>query len=555
MRWRTALRRCARALGRWCRLGSRDYSDRRRRHGRRGLQFLARGIVERLARLRRQLLLLRRKTGVRRGRSGAHDHRPLEYAGRRLAALGGRATHAPLGRSDWRNHRHRRAHDHFLGDPYRGPRYRLRLHERGCRDGDHRARHLLVGVDDVGHVRVVVVVVDDGVVDHRVAAVDVLEIAAAYRIGRSIHVARTEREPGDAADVAAGDRELEIGAAHERNQRRGVIGSGARRTRDPTPGSAEIRPASVMGHGETPGRVIHPRPAPGIDPRPMSVAVGGPIGTHAARDPDVAVGRVGAPGAVRIQVLIADHVLRYIAGGGRAVVAAVAIARPAIEFIEARRVEVLVLAQAGPCKAIRLPRVDDIRRVFAVHLTLSLAHDDRRGVAIGIHFDPVFAGLAQREGEIRRVDLEQLVGFEAAHADVQFALRQLQLGDAVVEVEHRYCGTGIHADHRRADLDLGARTRVRPEAVAGGHRPVDAGLHPVVLAGGRETDRAGHVAEARDARGRVRVGPTAEREDRGTGHEGECENAERLHLHDDSLRQRDLEYDAPTGPVSVRSRT
>ena len=253
----------------------------------------------------------------------------------------------------------------------------------------------------------------------------------------------------------------------------------------------------------------------------MSVAVRRPVGGHAIRDPDVAVGRVDAPGAVRIEVLVADHVRRHIAGGDRVVVAAVAIARPAIEFVEARRVDVLVLAQAGPREAIRLPRIDHVRRAFAVHLALALAHDDRRRIAVGIHLDPVFAGLPQREGEIRRVDLEHLVGLEAAHADVQRALRQLQLGDAVVEIEHGDAGAGVHANHRAADLDFGPRTRIRPEAVAGGQRPIDRGLHPIVLAGGRETDRAGHVAETRDARRRIRAGPAAEGQDGDAGHEGE----------------------------------
>jgi hypothetical protein len=131
-----------------------------------------------------------------------------------------------------------------------------------------------------------------------------------------------------------------------------------------------------------------------------------------------------------------------------------------------------------------LPRVDDIRRAFAVRLTLALAHDDRRCGSVRIHFDPVCARLPEGEGEVRRVDFEHLVLIEAAHADIQRALRQLQLGDLVVEIEDGYAGAGAHANHRAADLDFGARTRIRPEAVAGGQRPVDRGLYPVILAGG-----------------------------------------------------------------------
>ena len=154
-------------------LRRRDHFDHGRRRGRCSSQFLACGVVERSARPRCQLLLLRREPGRGRGRRGARDDGPLEHAGRRLVALCGGATNASLGRSHGGHERHRPADIHLRGDPHRRLGYRLRLHERGGRNGDDGAGHLLVGVDDIGHVRVVVIVVDDGVVDHRVAAVDV----------------------------------------------------------------------------------------------------------------------------------------------------------------------------------------------------------------------------------------------------------------------------------------------------------------------------------------------------------------------------------------------
>ena len=148
--------------------------------------------------------------------------------------------------------------------------------------------------------------------------------------------------------------------------------------------------------------------------------------------------------------------------------------------------------------------------------------------------------MPQREGEIRRVDLEHLVGLETPHADVQRALRQLQLGDPIVEIENGYGRAGVHANHRSADLDFGPRTRVRPEAVAGGQRPIDRGLDPIVLARGREADRAGRVAETRDARRRVRGCPAAAGRDGDAGHEGKSPKTEGLHRHDDSLRKSSL---------------
>ena len=168
------------------------------------------------------------------------------------------------------------------------------------------------------------------------------------------------------------------------------------------------------------------------------------------------------------------------------------------------------------------------------------AHDDVGGIAFRVYGDPVFAGLAQCKGEIRRVDLEQLVAVETPHADVQRALRQLQLCNAVVEIGHGYACKCVHPNHCAADLNLGTRTRVRPEAVAGAQWPVNPGAHPIVFTGGREADRAGCVAETCNARWRVSTGPIAEGQQRDTDHEGEGPKTERLNLHDESLRKTSL---------------
>ena len=70
------------------------------------------------------------------------------------------------------------------------------------------------------------------------------------------------------------------------------------------------------------------------------------------------------------------------------------------------------------------------------------------------------------------------------HADMQCALRQLQLSDLVIEIENGYAGPTAHADHGSADLDLGPRARLRPKAVARRQRPIDRCLYPVVLTRG-----------------------------------------------------------------------
>ena len=184
-----------------------------------------------------------------------------------------------------------------------------------------------------------------------------------------------------------------------------------------------------------------------------------------------------------------------------------------------RRRKRLVLAQARSREAIRLPRVDDIRCAFAIDLALALAHDEIRRIAFGVHANPVIAGLPHREREIRRVDLQHLTGVEAAHADVHRALRELQLRDVVVEVEHDDARAGVEAQNGAADLELGARTGIHPKTVADGQRPIDRRLDPVIFAGWRKTDSAGRVAKPYDARRRICAGPAADGQHRDTRYE------------------------------------
>ena len=285
---------------------------------------------------------MRRETGYRRRRRGACNDGPVEYLDRWPAALIGSTAHASFGRYHGRHERDRRAHRDLRRYRHRDPGYRLRLYECCRRYGDDSTRHLPVGIDDIGHVRIVVIVVDHGRVDDGVAAIDILEVTAAHSIRRPIDFARPEWEPGNATDVAAGNRQLKIISTDKRYQCRRVVSPCALRAGNPAPGAAQICPAAVVGDRVTPWRVVHPGPTPGIDPRPMSVAIRCPANGNAIRIPDVAVVCVVAPNTIGIQIFIADHVLRNVTRRGRAIVAAVAIIRPAIKFILTRHVYVIV---------------------------------------------------------------------------------------------------------------------------------------------------------------------------------------------------------------------
>ena len=216
---------------------------------------------------------------------------------------------------------------------------------------------------------------------------------------------------------------------------------------------------------------------------------------------------------------------------------AIAIDRPAIELVESRRLYISIVAQVGAGEAIRLPRVDHVRRTVSVCLAPALAHEDRCGIPGRIHFDSVLTWLPKAERKVRRVDLEHLTRIETTHMDVQGALSQFQLGDLIVEVENRYAGVGAHSDRRAADLDFCAGTCIGPKTVAIGQRPVDRCLDPIVLARGRVTDRAVDVAQTRDTRGRVGTCRAAEGEHCEAGQQRHRWPAKRLFEHDDSLRE------------------
>ncbi len=184
--------------------------------------------------------------------------------------------HAGMRRRYGRDRRHRLARNqlprHRDGVP--GNRFRAGECRRGHRG--HRSGRLAIAIDDVGDVDVVVDVVDHGGVDHRIAHVDVVEILPARRVARSIHFARSEREPADARDRTGRQRQAEAAAADEGHQRRGVHRAHGDRAGHPAPARLHVRPAAIVERREAPWRIVDPGPAPGIDPGPVPVVIRAP---------------------------------------------------------------------------------------------------------------------------------------------------------------------------------------------------------------------------------------------------------------------------------------
>ena len=275
---------------------------------------------------------------------------------------------------------------------HKRPGHRLGLCE--CLNGhcNHGTRYLLVRIDDLGNVGDVGGVVDDRgvgadvgrVVDvrdgrrgnHRITAIDVVEIVPADRVGRLVNLSRREREPPYCGSEGTADRrrDLKVLALHKRDQGRRINRPLPWRTGHPAPSSADVRPAAIVRHRKTPGRIVDPRPAPGVNPGPVAVAIRSPVGGHVVRRPDAAVRPVGTPSAIGIEVFVADHFRGYIACGLRIVATAVAIRRPMVQVVIAPPVQCFIVRQSGAVKPIALPRGYGIRRPFAIHLGSTTLH-------------------------------------------------------------------------------------------------------------------------------------------------------------------------------------
>ncbi len=366
--------------------------------------------------------------------------------------------HALLERRDCDNVCNRCASRHFIRYLHDGLGDRLRLHESLHRYRDDGTCNMLIDIGDVSDIgRDVGCVIDLGNNcwgDYRITAIDVGEIRAADGVRRLIDLARRQWKPTDVwrCTSADGNRYLEIFSAYECDQRWCVHRLLALWSRNPAPGTTDVRPAAVMRHGEAPRRIIYPGPAPRINPGPMAIAVRSPIGCHMGRRPDVAVVGIGTPGAVGIEVFVTHHFGRHVTRGRRIIAATITFSSPAIQIVFTPRPETIIVGQVGAVEAISLMRIDRIRCAVAVHFTLATLHHHCRCIVIRVDINTIFAGAAQSKCQIGCVDFKGLVRPHMAYPHFQRTLRKLQLRYAVVEIEHGHTGGGAEAQRSAADL-------------------------------------------------------------------------------------------------------
>src|ERR1700733_7431455 len=112
-------------------------------------------------------------------------------------------------------------------------------------------------------------------------------------------IARRERKPRDGRAVISRPAQPDAGSTEKRDTGRAVNRIVAPRTGNPGPALVDSLPCAVMRRGETPIRRVDPAPAPWRQIAPLPVAERRPIVRHSLRVPDLAVGVVALPVAVR----------------------------------------------------------------------------------------------------------------------------------------------------------------------------------------------------------------------------------------------------------------
>ena len=348
----------------------------------------------------RRLLPLERNRSRR--RSGSRHHGPAQHVGRRTRGAGGGvrpgAENAlPLGRNG-------RSGDH-LDRSQLSSRYRARVLIYPAPASESVLRNRRDAVLDplvhVGNRRIigipaVVIVVNGGVVDHRVGVVHPRKVTLAHLVRRKIRFTRTQGEPAYCRSSADGKTQAETGAASSSadppHQCRSIEGSHAIRSGYPAPAAAKGSPAAIVIRSESPRRVVHPGPTPGGDPGPMPVMIGRPVCGDRGGHPYLSVARLIPPAAVLVEVVVAGDFARNVTCGLGLVFAAITRGAPLVEFVGSAGgrevvVNLIVASHHHP-----LARVNRERLTAAGHFALSIAHRDDGRLRIRIRVDAVFAG-------------------------------------------------------------------------------------------------------------------------------------------------------------------
>ena len=362
--------------------------------------------------------------------------------------------------------------------------------------------------------------------DVDIGDVDVADIARVARVAWPIDFARRQRKPADRRPDTGRVPVAHTGLADKGDKRRRIDRHRHKLAGDPGPLVFDHRPAPVMERRKAPGLVIDPAPAPGLDPDPMPFAIRSPARRDAAREPDLAILRDGAPGAVLVELLIAGHLRRHVIRGREAALVIIARAAPFCERVARRALgrRGQRLRPADDCRVAGIDR--DIERA-ADKAGAAFEHGDALRLVRPAGVDVVNAGLQDPHRTARQIDLDALAFEKRADPQIDAALRHGQLHDLLIElcdIEH---GIACEGDRAAADAQFGARFRIGPERAAGRHGIIDLGRRPGGFARQVKTELARDKADPSDPGGRRFLGKGRQDADQDDREKAESEAAHR----------------------------
>ena len=147
-----------------------------------------------------------------------------------------------------------------------------------------------------------------------------------------------------------------------------------------------------------------------------------------------------------------------------------------------------------------------------------------------VDVDAIASGTLDSERQRRRCHLKDLPGIQAPHAQVERALRHLDLRDTIAQVKDLDAGVRPEPDGGAAHLKLRAGIAIGPQPIAADQRTIAHHADPLVFASGRVAHLALGVVEARHAPRRIVIGRARERR------RAQCvqrEQREQQHAHED----------------------
>ena len=221
----------------------------------------------------------------------------------------------------------------------------------------------------------------------------------------------------------------------------------------------------------------------------MTIAVRRPICGHPRRCPDGPVVRNLAPFAIAIEFPVADHLGRHVTRARRAFLELQALRCPHIQRVAARDGLGLIDGEIGALEAIARSLRNHESVLRPEYFGLTPIDRNARGVPVRSSVDAIIAGPVDGEREIGGVDLDGVAALKLAHAQMDGALRQVELRNPIIEVDDRDVSSRREPQRCVADLELGARAVGHPQPIAVPQRPVDVRLHPLGVPGRQEAHR------------------------------------------------------------------